>query len=434
MIGTWRNTVGMLACCAATACGSAPVLPTARPQPTTRSRPTELPVATASPAPSAPVAEERAPAPYPGGPALLDEVLSLITNEYIDAGDATFDTQTLRDKYRPIVAAADDRAQVYQAMAALVDALGDRHSRFVPPAAAASLASDGAIPRATAGIGALLTPVRGGALVQVVYPESPAARANIQARDRIIAVNGRAYTPQDGDLTGEIGDIVRLAIARPGTKPYDVVLHYAPFTPHIVPTSQRFAGDIGYLAIPSLWVDDMGDRVSGALTDLLAAGRLQGLIIDLRGNRGGWEPVLVNILGHFSRGTVGSFVGPGGVRPLAIRATSGPDLRAMPLIVLIDGETSSYAEVLAAVLRRESDAQIVGARSAGNTETIYSHTLSDGSQLWLAQERFRMRDGSTLEQIGVTPDIELDIDWATFSLEDDPHILDALRLLGAGPK
>jgi carboxyl-terminal processing protease len=71
---------------------------------------------------------------------------------------------------------------------------------------------------------------------------------------------------------------------------------------------------------------------------------------------------------------------------------------------------------------------------SGNTETIYAHALRDGSRLWLAQEGFRLRDGSNLEGRGVVPDVLLDVDWTRYSEDDDPQLLEALRLLGGGPK
>ena len=140
------------------------------------------------------------------------------------------------------------------------------------------------------------------------------------------------------------------------------------------------------------------------------------------------------MLSHFVRGQVGVFYGRDHLRPLVIAPPAGPDLRRVPLVVLVDNETASYAELLAAVLQREADAQIVGSHTAGNTETIYAHTFEDGSRLWLAQEGFKLQDGTNLEGIGVEPSSVVDTDWTHYSEDDDPQLLEALRLLGGGPK
>jgi C-terminal processing protease CtpA/Prc len=76
----------------------------------------------------------------------------------------------------------------------------------------------------------------------------------------------------------------------------------------------------------------------------------------------------------------------------------------------------------------------VGSQTAGNTETIYAHTFEDGSRLWLAQEGFRLQDGTNLEGVGVAPSSVVDADWTRYSEDDDPQLLEALRLLGGGPK
>src|SRR5690606_38819217 len=164
-------------------------------------------------------------------------------------------------------------------------------------------------------------------------------------------------------------------VVRPGDKLRDVVVVRQEVRTHIVPYYRRFPGDVGYISIPTLWANDMGEQVSGALTDLVAAGRLRGVILDVRSNRGGWGEVLNDVLSHFVRGQVGVFFGRHYVRPLVIEPPAGPDMRGVPLVVLIDGDTASYAEVLAGVLQREAGALVVGSPSAGNTETIYAHTL-----------------------------------------------------------
>jgi C-terminal processing protease CtpA/Prc len=168
----------------------------------------------------------------------------------------------------------------------------------------------------------------------------------------------------------------------------------------------------------------MADQVSGALTDLVVERSLKGLVLDLRGNPGGWRDVLTSVLGHFVQGDAGYFFDRQQAVSLVVRESSGPDLRGLPLVVLVDGQTSSYAEVLAAVLQAETGAYIIGTPSAGNTETIYAYELPGGVRLWVAQEGFRLRNGQ-----GVQPDLTMDIDWTRYSEEEDPHILAALRHL-----
>jgi C-terminal processing protease CtpA/Prc len=218
-------------------------------------------------------------------------------------------------------------------------------------------------------------------------------------------------------------------VVRPDEHTRDVILTRRHVEGRITPAVRRLPGNIGYISITTLWVNDMADQVSGALTDLVVEQPLDGLVIDMRGNPGGWRDVLTSVLSHFVQGNVGHFYSRQGATPLTIQDTSGPDLRGLPLAVLIDRRTASYAEVLAAVLQAEAGALVIGVESSGNTETIYAYEF-DGARLWVAQEGFRLRNGTNLEGHGVRPDIIIDLDWTRYSEERDPHILAALRHLG----
>jgi carboxyl-terminal processing protease len=413
------------------------VRPTARP--TLTPRPTAHLAPTVAPTLAAPTAEPTAePTPalmaFEERQQIFEEVWRTVKDHYLYPDFHSVDWEALHDEYAARLDAEQTRDEFYAMMVEMVASLDDQHSRFLPPAAAQTENATISNNDVTVGIGVLTKPRPDGAFIQIVYPNSPAARAGLEPRDRIIGVDSRPYRADDGNLLGEAGSSVRLTVVRPGEKLRDVVLTRQEVQNHIVPSYRRFPGDIGYVSIPTLWVKDMDEQVNGALTDLVAEGPLNGIILDVRANGGGWGSVLAGLLSHFVRGQAGVFFDRHKVRPLEIAAPAGPDLRRVSVVVLVDNQTASYAEVLAAVLQQEKGALIVGTRTAGNTETTYAYTLTDGSRLWLAQEGFRLQNGANLEGIGVEPDSTVDIDWTHYSEDDDPQLLEALRLLGAGPK
>lgn len=367
---------------------------------------------------------------------LFEEVWSTVQDNYLYEDFGGVNWEQMHADYLPRIEAAEDRNRFYATLAEMIDELGDQHSRFIPPSVAMTEDASVSGREVTVGIGIVARPKADGAFIQLVLPNSPAERAGLYPRDRILSVDGRPYKAEDGDLSGTIGSTVRITVLRPGEKARDVVLMRQEVQMHIQPSYRRFPGDIGYVMIPTLWANDMGEQVSGALTDLVASGPVRGLILDLRANRGGWREVLSEVLSHFAQGKVGVFYSRSKVEPLLISPPTGPDLgRAhVPLIVLIDGDTASYAELMAAILKQEAGAKLVGTHTSGNTETIYAHTFSDGSRLWLAQEGFRMNNGQSLEGVGVLPDVIVDADWTRYSEDDDPQLLEALHMLGAGPK
>jgi carboxyl-terminal processing protease len=368
---------------------------------------------------------------------LFDEVWHTVQRRYVYADFRGIDWTQLYVEYAPRIEQEADRVRFYALLTELVARLGDGHSRFVPPADA-PLAADDAASGAASGlaIGALLVQHIDGTFVRVVYPQSPAERAGLRPRDRIVAVDGHGdRRALSRPLAGDVGDSVRLTIARPGsTRLRDIVVTFDGFEPRSGPTVQWYAGDVVWLTLPTLWVTDLGAQLRALLGELFHERTPRAVVLDLRGNRGGWSAGLVDLLGSFVRGQVGTFHGRDGQRLLMITGDGGPDLRGLPLVVLVDSATASYAEVLAAVLQDEASATVVGVPSSGNTETIYAYTLFDGSRLWLAQERFELRDGRDLEGVGVVPDVTVAADdWIRFDDRTDPYTVAVSQVLALAP-
>jgi carboxyl-terminal processing protease len=161
---------------------------------------------------------------------------------------------------------------------------------------------------------------------------------------------------------------------------------------------------------------------------------LKGLVVDLRGNGGGFRTILESILGDFVSGQVGTFFSQTSSYALTITGKPlGDKLSSLPVVVLVDQGTESYAEVLSASIQEKRRAKVVGVATAGNTETIYAYNLEDGSRLWCAQEGFKLLDGTNLEGRGVIPDEIVNVDWTAYQEADDPQILKALDILHGAP-
>lgn len=409
-------------------------IPTPSAIPTPRASATATPSATPEPPTATPEPPTATPPPSPTLIAdtqreqLFDEVWKIIDEHYLYPDFHGQNWQSIHDAFAPRIAIAGSNDAFYGLLTEMVSQLNDNHSRFLAPIAANVEDAMSTGREAYVGIGVLLVSRPEGALVQEVFPKGPADQAGIRPRDRIVAIDGAPFDA-GGDLFGPDGSQVRLTVVRPGAETRDVVLSRRAVQGRIVPVSRRLDNDIGYLKIPTLWVNDMDAQVSGALTDMIAERPITGLVLDLRGNPGGWNYVLTGILGHFVRGRVGTFFDQKQTKPLTIAENAGPDLRGTPLAVLVDDSTASYAEVMAGVLQLEVNAQIVGVPTAGNTETIYAYELVGGARLWVAQEGFRLMNGQNLESHGVQPNAVIDVDWTQFSEDADPQINEAVRLL-----
>jgi C-terminal processing protease CtpA/Prc len=152
---------------------------------------------------------------------------------------------------------------------------------------------------------------------------------------------------------------------------------------------------------------------------------LNGLIIDVRSNSGGYVHLMRNTIALFhSGGSIGSTSGRTERTEQQIpEGQTIPGLADLPIAVLISDETASAAEMFAAGMQVLGRAVIVGMPSAGNTENLYSYTYDDGSRLLLAQVAYRLPDGTLIEDRGVLPDRVVDVEWWRYDLLDDPQLL-----------
>jgi carboxyl-terminal processing protease len=358
---------------------------------------------------------------------IFTEVWTTINDNYLYPDFGGVDWLAVREAFAPRIAEARDDEGFYRLLGEMVGRLNDQHSRFLPPRAADKEDALTSGREEHVGIGVKVLPLHDALLIQHVFPGSPADHAGLQARDRIVAIDGALFS--NGDIQGPAGSLVRLTIVRPGEASRDVIITRQLVEGRISPVVRRLEGDIAYLGITTLWVGDMDDQVQAALQAMQAERSLRGVIIDLRSNPGGWRDVLVGLLGHFVHGDVGVFVSRQGETPLIIDDTATPDLRDVPLAVLVDQGTASYAEVMAAILQHEANALVIGTTTAGNTETIYSYELTGGGRLWVAQEGFLLSDATDLEGSGLQPGLWLNVDWTRYSEANDPGIREALDMI-----
>ncbi|NCC31451.1 MAG: peptidase S41, partial [Chloroflexia bacterium] len=300
---------------------------------------------------------------------IFTEVWRLIQEYYLYDDFGGVDWYMVRDEFEPIILAAPTDAAFYEAITRMVARLGDNHSRFVPPQAARREDAITSGREEQVGIGVIVLPLSDGLMIQHIFPDSPALQSGLRPRDRIVAIDGAFFS--HGDLEGPDGSQVRLAVVRPGEESRDILITRRLVEGAITPTARILPGDIAYLGITTLWVSNMDQQVTALLTEMVAAHDLRGVILDLRSNPGGWRTVLAGILSNFVSGEVGSFTNRQGDVPLVIEPGSLDILRGMPLIVLVDRSTASYAELMAAILQSQAGAVIVGVPTSGNTETIY---------------------------------------------------------------
>lgn len=316
-------------------------------------------------------------------------------------GDAFHAVRNLAADKRP------DEQLVEAAIAAMVGSL-DPYSHYLTAAEFRRLNEEDEGSYAGVGI-----EVGAGGKVLSAMPGTPAARVGLTAGsiveridDAIVARLGRRDI---GDrLRGEPGSTVHLRVIDPGTHApveIDLTREWLPLHPVRV----RALGAVAYVGLDHFDDFTLG-RLLKAVTTLKAEigpDRLSGLILDLRGNPGGLVVQAAAVAGGFlGRGEIVRLVGrgPGNVERIALDRAGGDLIGGLPMVVLVNGDTASAAEIVAGALQDHRRATVIGTRTYGKgaVQTTYAHR--DGRGLRLTTAWVVTPAGRRVEGNGIEPD------------------------------
>jgi C-terminal peptidase prc len=320
----------------------------------------------------------------------------------------------------------------------MVGQLEDDHSAFFSPQEVAEAESFLGGLQNVGGIGANFRKVEEGLLV-FPFSGGPAFEAGLQPVNLVVAVDGNPITDfsSDGEITGallgESGTLVQLTVRSPDGTEREVAVTRRAVDLGDLSVEGKVIEDtqIGLLTIDSFVSDKIPLRTRETLRELMRENSLEGLVVDLRTNQGGWEEAFFGTIGLFiDGGSIGKFVGRDtGIDVTIPAGKTMPELEGLPVVVLIGPWTQSAAEFFASGMQIRGRAVIIGMPSAGNTEYIFCHDLDDGSQLCIAERVYQLPNGTLIEGRGVQPDIVIEADWWLFDLVDDPQIKAAIEAL-----
>jgi carboxyl-terminal processing protease len=356
---------------------------------------------------------------------LVADVLHRVRNEYVDA--------------------LDERRLVEGAIRGIVAEL-DEHSRFLDAAEYEDIrvATTGTY----TGIGLDLRLHDGHITVVEPLAGAPAQAAGILAGDVVVAIDAVPVEGEDVAVTinrmrGAAGTPITLDVMRAGElEP----LKFALVRDEIeVKTVQRaYLGD-GYAYVRlSGFADDTRNDLERAVKELRAqAGReLAGVVLDLRDNPGGVLDSAVEVADLFLH--EGLIVrGNGRIRQarFAEYAQPGDALERVRLAVLVDGDSASGAEIVAAAIQEHARGRIVGERTYGKGSVQSVVPLTGGGALKLTTSRFVMASGESIDGDGVEPDLLVFAGGARYvpgaqppaAIDADLQLKQALDVIGYDP-
>ncbi len=247
-------------------------------------------------------------------------------------------------------------------------------------------------------------------VVSSVTPGGPAEAAGILAEDKITEVDGESITGKTAAdvsalVKGEAGTDVTLTIFREST---GEVLEKTVTRQDIqVKTvSWRMMDDnIGYIAITN-FRENTYSQFKEAL-DVLEAEGMEKLVLDLRNNTGG----LVK-----SAHEIGEELLPEGIMVYTMDKDGNREdtlcddvYNDVPLVVLVNGNSASAAEILAGAIQDTGRGQLIGTTTFGKGLVQRLFTLPDGSGLNVTIQKYYTPNGTSIHGVGITPDYEVEL-------------------------
>jgi len=310
----------------------------------------------------------------------LEETMELIKNRYVD--------NVLMDSLKE------------DAINAVMDHL-DPHSVYIPYSEVAEANED--LAGNFEGIGVEFNLFRDTVNVTYVIPDGPSEKAGLQLGDKIVRVNDSSIVSKTLPIQeirkmirGKAGSDVKLTIVR-GTALKDILITR------------------GKIPLPSLDASYMVDSISGYIKlnkfsettykefmqsmEKLKASGMKSLILDLRGNGGGYVQQAVNIADEFLSGDKLIVYTQGtNIQKREYKAEKEGVFESGKLVVLVDELTASASEILAGALQDWDRGTIVGRRSFGKGLVQEQYGLSDGSAIRLTVARYYTPSGRSIQR------------------------------------
>ena len=329
---------------------------------------------------------------------------------------------------------ADQQLMEDVAAEAMVAALGDRWSHYIPASSYASYQERSE--NAFVGVGITISQAEQGFQIMEVEENGPAKEAGVQAGDLLVQVDGQDVARMDANqvkelVRGEEGSTVTLGLLR-----QEEALSLPVERRRIqvqVATGTMLEGQVGLVTIENF--DDRCAQETIAAVDALMEQGAKALIFDVRNNPGGYAHEMVKTLDYLlPEGELFRMEHYDGRQTVD---KSGPECVDLPMAVLVNGDSYSAAEFFAAALKEYEAALVVGEQTCGKGYFQNTFRFQDGSALALSVGKYYTPKGVSLAGVGITPDVPVAVDEATAAaiyynvLEpgEDPQIQAAWKAL-----
>jgi carboxyl-terminal processing protease len=396
---------------------------------------------------------------------LVADVWKEVTRQYVDRsfhgmGEENWKKKRLDTILKVANMGPDDTEQLYDAIRGMLQTLGDPYTRFLTPdqyEALTAYARGTASSTTAGGIGVqlIINPTSGRIAVLQTIPGGPAEIAGMLPGDEIRTINGENVETATAEVVaakcrGPADTTVLLEIERAGIeKPTAISSISVTRTILATPKSVQYTvlrskenTNVGLIRISS-FTQETANQMDEALKAIQEQD-ISNLVLDLRGNSGGYMPAGVDLAQFFlmpgsrimteltatqgssssssssvlptsslsdkSRATIFVAQGVGGANPIGNshgRSSSSSSDNEIPLYVLVDERTASASEIFVAALQDNHRAKIVGTTTFGKARIQnVQGPLTDGSGIAVTKAKYLTPNGRDIQGVGIMPDIE----------------------------
>jgi carboxyl-terminal processing protease len=364
--------------------------------------------------------------------AAIAVLIVALTGGFKSSSSTSTDAQDVIEQnyFKPVQSSLLQNASVDGMISALKKRYDDKFSHYFDPKELRQF--DQTNSGQFSGVGLTVSGVKQGLQVSTVLPNSPAKSAGLKPNDVIVGVDGKSISgvPEDvavSRIKGAPGTPVTLTIRSAGKgKPHDVKMKRASVKLPVAQGHMLHAGPtkVGYVHFATFSTGSHGE-LAQAIEQLDKKGA-RGLVLDLRGNPGGQLNESVLAASLFLKK---------GQRVVSTRSRTqgtkvydavGDQLPKMPIVVLIDHNTASAAEILSSALAEHHVATTVGTQSFGKGTFQEVIRLNGGGALDLTIGKYFTANGTSLLGKGITPDVKVQNKKGT---KQDEQLQKALSVL-----
>lgn len=341
----------------------------------------------------------------------------------------TYDT--IMDEYYKDV---DGSTLIEGAINGMLDSLGDKHTMYFNEESKEDFDSE--LSGNYYGIGAQIQLTSEGTIkITKVFDDSPAKKAGLKAGDIFVSVDGESV---DGKSSTEVANMLKsdtvktatVVIKRDGNeKTFKVTKENITLLSVSSEMIENNGKNVGYLSV-SIFGQKTYSQFKSALNNLESK-NMDSLIIDLRGNTGGYLYIVTNMLEEFlnKNDVMYQIQSSNGTKKYA---SSKSQNRKYDIVILIDENSASASEIMAAAMKEEYGATLVGKTTYGKGTVQVTKDLSNGAMIKYTIEKWLTPSGKNIDGEGISPDYEVELsdEYANNPVRDnDTQLQKALDLL-----